>query len=205
MKIDALCVPGHKGLYAPQGCAMIIFRTSDQNDETNSFNHAFTNKNRVGDTVIEGGNGINSRDIYMPDFYPERYEAGTLAVPNIVGLLEGINWIKKTGIQNIHEHEKNLALEMINSLKNMDNIKLYLAGEQSGTFMFNIEGKDSETTAKLLNNARICVRSGFHCSPLAHDMLGTGDSGAVRISFGSFNKYSDVVYSMNTIKNICRS
>ena len=66
--IDALCLPGHKGLYGPMGSGMLI----------------------LGDrlpakTFIEGGSGVNSLDVAMPELPPERYEGGTLAVQNIAG------------------------------------------------------------------------------------------------------------------------
>ena len=65
MHIDALCLPAHKGLYGPQGLGIIIF-----------------GDNIIGRTVIEGGTGINSLELNMPDFLPEAYEAGTLSTPS---------------------------------------------------------------------------------------------------------------------------
>lgn len=64
MCIDALCAPGHKGLYGPQGTGLLAIR-----------------EGLTLATLMEGGNGINSLEPAMPDFSPERYEAGTLATP----------------------------------------------------------------------------------------------------------------------------
>ncbi len=88
-RIDALCAPGHKGLLGPQGSGFVIFSE-----------RAATLCARTK-TLIEGGNGVNSRDAFMPDFLPERYEAGTLNVPAIVGLGEGLSFVRAMGIEKI--------------------------------------------------------------------------------------------------------
>ncbi len=80
MNIDALCMPGHKGLMGPQGSGLLIF--GDNVDLT-------------ADTLIEGGSGSNSLDVRMPDELPDRFEAGTLMTPAVAGLSAGIEWIKK--------------------------------------------------------------------------------------------------------------
>lgn len=73
MKIDALCLPGHKGLCGIQGCGALCL------GEEISLS-----------TLTEGGNGINSLEADMPELSPERYETGTLPTPSIVGLLQGV-------------------------------------------------------------------------------------------------------------------
>ena len=171
--IDALCVPGHKGLYGPMGCGAMI------------CGEGFS-----GDTVIEGGGGINSLDEHMPDFLPERFEAGTLPTPAIVGLSEGIRFVRSIGADSIREHEERLCRECAVRLREMDRIKLY---SESGVILFNVENVPSPHVCKILDREGICVRGGFHCAPLAHRALGTGDNGAIRVSFGYFNSRNEVI------------
>jgi len=82
--IDALCVPGHKGLWGPQGTGMLLLR-----------------RGLVADTLMEGGSGVDSLEGDMPQSSPERYEAGTLSAPLIAGLCEGIRCVERVGIEAI--------------------------------------------------------------------------------------------------------
>ena len=83
--IDVLCMPGHKGLYGPQGTGMMIL------GEGIALKNSF----------IEGGSGVDSLSPGMTDEPPERYEAGTLAVPCIAGLLAVIEFVASVGTANI--------------------------------------------------------------------------------------------------------
>lgn len=181
MNIDILCVPGHKGLYGPQGSAMIIFNPRLKKNPAASLR-----------TIIEGGNGLNSLEDVMPDMLPEKYEAGTLATPCIAGLSEGIKFVKKEGVSSILSHEQELYSLLYENFANNERIVIYNnSSVPGGTLLFNIRGVGSSNVAQSLDKESICVRSGLHCAPLAHKTLGTSD-GAVRVSFGIFNKRKDV-------------
>lgn len=182
MNIDALCVPGHKGLYGIQGGAMMI-----------------CSKNFGGSTFIEGGGGINSLDMRMPDFLPERYEAGTLPTPCIAALNEGIRFVRSEGIDYIREKEEHLFRKANERLRNMRKIRMY---SDSAILLFNIEGVSSAQTAYELDRRGICVRSGFHCTPMCHKCLKTGDDGAVRVSFGVFNTEKEVIRFCDEVNRI---
>ena len=179
MNIDALCVPGHKALYGPQGVGAIIFGNES-----------------IGKTVIEGGTGISSLELEMPDFLPERYEGGTLATPNIIGLGEGLKWLKSIGPNKLRLHEESLYDTLKELLSYHNNIKIYEMNKYSGnTLLFNISDHSPSQVSAALNKLNIYVRSGFHCAPLAHKAMGTGEGGAVRVSFGAYNSKKDV-YSL---------
>lgn len=174
MNISALAAPGHKGLYGPQGCGVLAVR-----QETPLR------------TLLEGGGGINSRDDYMPDFMPERFEAGTLAVPAIAGLAEGVRWVRRVTPSRIHAHETALCERFYKRISRDDRVKTYKLGS-GGTLMINIDSYDSESAAAALDERYgICVRAGLHCSPMGHSRLGTPESGAVRFSFGAMNTERD--------------
>ena len=179
MNIDALCMPGHKALYGPQGVGILIF-----------------DKDHIGKTLIKGGTGISSLELDMPDFLPERYEGGTLATPNIIGLGEGLKWLKSVGTNKLRIHEESLYEALKELLSFHNNITVYEMNSYPGnTLMFNISGHSPNYVSSVLNKSDIYVRSGFHCAPLAHKTIGTGDGGAVRVSFGAYNTKKDV-YSL---------
>lgn len=175
MNISALCLPSHKGLYGPQGCGVIAL-----------------GKSITLETLIEGGNGVNSLDENMPSISPERYEAGTLPTPAIAGLCEGIRYVAARGIDSINAHESALFCEARDRLCDIKGISIYAPSYVGSTLLFNMSGISSEVLALKLDQFGICARGGFHCAALAHKTLGTPSEGALRVSFGCFNQSKDI-------------
>lgn len=175
MQIDALCVPGHKGLYGPQGSGIM----------------ALGNGSTLA-TLIEGGSGVHSQDPSMPEFSPERYEAGTLATPTLAGLCAGIRFVRERGIDQIRTQEEMLYLRLREQLLAIDGITVYAPHHVGSTLLFNIDGIPSADAAALLDRHDIYLRAGFHCAPLGHKTLGTGENGALRVGFSVFNHPNEV-------------
>lgn len=181
MNITALCMPGHKGLYGPMGCGMLI--------TSGDFNY---------ETIIEGGAGIHSLDVGMPEELPERLEAGTVALPAIAGLHAGMEWVKRLGCENINKHETMLASYFKKIASNRFGIELY---EPSGgsVISLNVVNSIPSEIGAILNRRGICVRTGYHCAPVAHKTLGTMEHGTVRIGFSYFNRFSDIDALVETL------
>ncbi len=176
---DAVCAPGHKGLYGTQGSGFVIF--ADKYRDKSSHLSPF----------VYGGNGVNSRDAFMPDFLPERFEGGTLPTPAIAALCAGIREVKRINVQNIERIENALGQRLIEGLSLIKGITVY-GNYGGGTVLFNVDAFSSEEIARRLDENGICVRSGYHCCPLGHSTLGTPQGGAVRASFSTFNTPYDV-------------
>lgn len=183
--IDALCAPGHKGLYGIQGCGFSILR-----------------QGLLPDTLIEGGSGYASLQAEMPDVLPERAEAGTLPTPAIAGLCEGVKYIRNIGIDAIHKHEQHLFTRLAERLKSLEGYHIYLDEYPGSTLMFHREGYSSEKIGQYLSRRGICVRTGYHCSALGHQALATPDGGGVRVSMGLFNRVSDIDALYSILKNM---
>lgn len=185
MNIDAYCAPGHKGLYGPQGCGFAVLGE------------------RISpDTFAEGGSGMNSLDGNMPDEPPERYEAGTLPTPAVAGLCEGIKFVRSIGIETLRHNEEKLYCRAREMLGNIEGVSLYAPQYTGSTLLFNIDGISSDITAQALDSYGICTRGGYHCSALGHKTLGTPPGGAVRISFGAFNREYNTDYLCSAIRQI---
>ena len=165
--IDVLCLPGHKGLMGPQGTGMLIL-----------------GKGVTLDTLMEGGNGMDSLRGEMSEDAPERYEAGTLQTPAIAGLRAGMEFVGSVGIEAIREHERALGVGLRDRLMEIPKVTVYAPYREGGVVLFSVAGYTSEEVGQRLDREGICVRSGFHCSALGHRTLGTPDGGAVRVSFG---------------------
>ena len=190
MEIDALCVPSHKGLYGPQGGGMILLGKGMSPE--------------MLETLVEGGNGMASREPTMPLVLPERYEVGTMPAPIIAGLCEGIRVVEKIGIDEIAEHERTLYRRMREVLLNMRGVTLYAPQYEGAVLLFNLDGIPSERVGRALAERGICVRSGYHCAALGHKTLGTPEGGAVRASFGIYNHLGEVERFCRAVEEIAK-
>ncbi len=170
---DILCAPGHKGLYGMQGSGFSLFRDDFDFEKFSP--------------LLFGGNGINSRMSDMGSTPPESFEAGTVAVPNIMALREGIRFVKRRGEANIRRHEQKICERIRAYLSSRPDVTLYSGDESAGIILFNIAGMSGSSLAAKLSEKCVCTRAGLHCAPLAHDALGTGGD-AVRLSFSAFTR-----------------
>ena len=116
----------------------------------------------VMDTLMEGGNGMHSREPFMPELSPERYEAGTLPTPAIAGLCEGIKTVKKIGVEAIGEKEKELYTALCEMLSNTKNVTVYTPFHKGSVLLFNVDDMPSEAVAAALGERQICGRGGLH-------------------------------------------
>jgi len=181
---DFICMPGHKALFGPQGTGILIC-------------------SQRSIPLIHGGSGSDSLSQSMPEYLPERLEAGTHNVCGIAGLLAGINFVHKKGTDNIFRHERRLMEIMIDELKN-EKIKLYLSDreEQCPVLSIIVDGLDCEELAYKLGERDICVRSGLHCAPFAHQSAGTDKTGTLRISFSPFLSDDHIFQAAGVLKQI---
>lgn len=176
--IDFLCIAPHKGLYAPMGIGVLIARKN------------------LPQTIIEGGTGTNSLELFQPSQLPERLESGTVNLPGILGVSAGIDYVKSKGINRLYEGELSLIKKLYKGLKNTPQVILYTPEPEKGKFApllsFNLTDEHSSKVANLLSENNIAVRGGLHCSPLAHKQLRTENTGAVRVSVASFNEKEEI-------------
>lgn len=167
--IDLLCLPGHKGLLAPQGIGILVLR-----------------QGLTLDTLIEGGNGINSLAQDMGRESPERYEGGTICTPAAVGLYAGLQFIQNYGLHTISRHHCFLWKEAASLLNSSPRIIIH-DNTPGSVLLFSIDGLQADEVGRMLDRRGFCLRTGYHCAALAHRTLNTPVGGAVRIGFGIFN------------------
>lgn len=188
MNINFLSAPAHKGLYGVQGAGFVAINSAE-----------------ILDTLIEGGNGVDSLLPQMSDLAPERYEVGTLPLPAIVGLYEGAKFVKSIGTDAIRDHERELFRYLRDGLLEIGGSTVHLPKFEGNTLSFNTNNHSAEAVCRALDDANICVRGGFHCTALAHKALKTDNTGTVRVSFCIFNRKSDIDKLLSAINNfICK-
>lgn len=192
--IDALCFTGHKGLLGPQGIGGIIL--------TKEMAQTLT-------PLIAGGTGSFSHLETMPTHMPDAFEAGTLNLPGIIGLNEGLAYIESQGMENIHNHELALTQSFLEGLQSIDGINI--VGKQNiqdrtAVVSITIDGMDPASIAyELESNYHIMTRVGLHCAPRAHQTLETYPEGTVRFSFGYANTHNDVETALSALHRIVKN
>ena len=192
--IDALCFTGHKGLLGPQGIGGIIL--------TKEMAQTLT-------PLIAGGTGSFSHLETLPTHMPDAFESGTLNLPGIIGLNEGLAYIESQGIENIHNHELVLTESFLEGLQSIDGINIVgkkNIQDRTAVVSITIDGMDpANITYELESTYHIMTRVGLHCAPRAHQTLGTYPEGTVRFSFGYANTLKDVESALSALNTIVKS
>ena len=195
MQIDALAFTGHKGLLGPQGIGGFLLKQDMV---------------PLIEPLISGGTGSISHTEDIPKFMPDRFEAGTLNLPGIIGLHAGITWLENTGMDAIREHELSLTRRFLDGLAAIDpdSRRLRIAGRsdctmRTGVVSIQTLAKDPARIAFQLDDTYgIMTRVGLHCAPSAHQTLGTFPTGTIRFSFGWNNTEAEVDLALNALKEI---
>lgn len=189
--IDFLAFAGHKGLFGLQGTGGLVIGTRIK-------------KLRPW---REGGTGFDSKSETQPVNWPEAYESGTPNVFGIISMGAGLNFIQERGLDEIARIEFEQVKMIWEELSQYENIVLYGPPPNEsrvGVLSFNIQGWDPEDIGKMLNqNYGIQVRTGLHCSPLAHKKLGTYPEGTIRLSPGIFSTKKDINHFLKAMDIIC--
>lgn len=183
LRASYIALPGHKGLLGPQGTGLLLCADTPE-------------------PLLMGGTGNLSKSLEMPTYLPERMEAGTQNMHGIAGLLEGIRFVKRTGLSQILSHERHLVSTLHGGIKDLVQTFYDTKGIQAGVLSFRAAGFDSENLASMLADRGFAVRAGLHCAPLAHRSAGTSAKGTVRVSFSIFNSEADVIVFTENLKEI---
>ena len=181
-----IAMPGHKGLYGPQGTGLLLC-------------------GGAAEPLLEGGTGSVSLRQEMPDFLPDRLEAGTHNIAGIAGLLEGLRFVEKQGVQSIGSHEQALTVQMGESLAQLPGVEVFRSkdpSQQAGVLSFRVSGMDCEELGEALGRRDIALRSGLHCAPLAHRTAGTLETGTVRASVSAFNVPQEIPRFVRELRQI---
>ena len=168
-----IAMPGHKGLYGPQGTGLLLCGCEPA-------------------PLLRGGTGSQSLLQEMPAELPDRLEAGTHNMPGIAGLLEGLRFVQRQGVARIADYEGELGRYAAQRLADIPGVEVFSGPEQTGVVSFRVLGWDCEELGEALASRGIALRAGLHCAPLAHRTAGTLETGTVRFSPSVFNRRQEV-------------
>ena len=196
MHIDALAFTGHKGLMGPQGIGGFLVSGDMAAQLT---------------PLLSGGTGSASHSEQVPELMPDRFEPGTMNLPGIVGLHQGLLWLEETGLDKIRAHELELTQQFLTGLRPLEEEGLLrivgrpdIEGRTGVVSIQTTRVELAQTAFALDMDFGIMVRVGMHCAPSAHKTLGTYPLGTIRFSFGWWNTPEHVEAALNALRQICR-
>ncbi len=181
--VDILCFAGHKGLNGIMGSGGLVF-----------------NKKTQILPVFSGGSGTETFNA-IPSAYPEKLESGTMNLPAICSLYEGVIYTR----QNLNFFRKSLYSLSENTIKLLSTLPLKIYSKPNTAGIVAVESKkiDSVNLCSMLSEKYdIATRGGFHCAPLVHKFLGTADNGLLRISLSPHNTCFEVKKLYYSLKEI---
>ena len=115
---------------------------------------------------------------------PARFEAGTSAIAEVIGLGAAIDWLSDIGMDNVRAHEIELTGHALERLGELDDITIHgpRDAERRGALVsFALKGVHPHDVSEILGRRGVCVRAGHHCAqPL---MQRLGESATTRASF----------------------
>ncbi len=175
---DFYAFTGHK-LYGPTGIGVLWARLEHQ-ERMPPF--------------LGGGDMISSvtfeRSEWAPP--PAKFEAGTPAIVEAVGLHAAIDYVSALGMAAIETHERDLVDHAMRRLTDIEGLSLLgRAQDRGGVFAFTLDNAHAHDLATLLDRAGIAVRAGRHCAEPLHTRFGV-EGGTVRASFGLYTTQGEI-------------
>ena len=194
LHIDALAFTGHKGLLGPQGIGGFVLRE-----------HMVT---KLAPLIV-GGTGSLSHTESTPRFMPDKFEAGTLNLPGIMGLAAGVRWLNQRGMASLRAHELALTEQLLTGLLDLEQQgMLRIVGrrdivQRTSVVSIAATKQDLAVVAHRLNEEYgIATRVGLHCAPNAHKTLQTYPTGTLRFSMGWHNNEEDIGAALKALREV---
>jgi cysteine desulfurase/selenocysteine lyase len=153
----------------------------------------------------QGGGSMIDRVTFAETTYapvPTRFEAGTPAIIEAIGLHAAIDYIDAVGLDALHAHEAALVGEAREALRSINAITLYGPDDAAGIVSFSIEGVHPHDLGTILDESGVAIRAGHHCAQPLMDYLSI--PATARASFGLYNDKGDVQALMAGIERTLR-
>ena len=184
--ISMLALAGHKALCGIMGSGVLIL---DDNVDVCP--------------LVFGGTGSESFNLNQPSCYPEKLESGTLNLPAIASLYEGVKFVSKNLVNFGNQLIRSTKI-ILDGLEEM-NIPCFSRPNPAGICSFKINGIPSNEVADVLNKEYdVAVRGGLHCAPLTHEFLNTESEGLVRASLAVQNTSNEIKYFLSAVNKIAK-
>ncbi len=188
---DLVAFTGHKGMLGPQGVGGLWVRPGVEVEP-----------------LLRGGTGGDSRMAGMPEALPDRLEAGTLPGPALAGLEAGVRHLLDEGVEQVHRRVAPLKQRLREGLEGLGGVRVLSPEAPEGAAIVTVVSRaldPARLAERLDREGGVQVRSGLHCAPGTHDLLGTSDTGAVRFSLGWGSTPADVDAALAAMEALAAS
>jgi cysteine desulfurase/selenocysteine lyase len=141
----------------------------------------------------QGGGSMIDRVTFARTTYapaPQRFEAGTPAIVEAIGLAAACDYVAATGLDAIHAHESALVRQLRDALRPMNDVTLFGPDDSAGIVSFALRGVHPHDLGTILDEENVAIRAGHHCAQPLMDVLGV--PATARASFGLYSDPSDV-------------
>ncbi len=188
LSADIVALTGHKGLRGPSGTGGLWVAPHIELEQT-----------------FVGGSGIKGELELHPAEMPTRLEAGTPNVPAIAGLIVALRWLESEG-REFHRKERELTRLLYHELRRIPGARLFDDFQDAdglGIASFAIEGCDvGETGLVLAERFNVMCRTGCHCAPLIHKVIGSEKDGTIRFSLSGFNTEEEILKAVDAVRQV---
>lgn len=141
----------------------------------------------------QGGGSMIDRVTFERTTYapaPTRFEAGTPAIVEALGLAVAIDYVDAVGLERIAAHEATLVAETRERLSRINTIRLFGPETSAGILSFAMDGVHPHDIGTILDEIGVAIRAGHHCAqPLMRHL---GVEATARASFGIYSDQSDI-------------
>ena len=122
---------------------------------------------------------------------PEKFEAGTPAIAQAIGLAEAIRYLENIGMKKVFVHGQKLTKYAQEQLSQIEGIEIFGPEENRGSMIaFNVKGIHPHDVSEILNQKGVAVRAGNHCTMPLHNRFEL--QGSTRASFYIYNTEEDI-------------
>jgi cysteine desulfurase/selenocysteine lyase len=124
---------------------------------------------------------------------PARFEAGTPAIAQAIGMASALRWLDGLGMDAVREHERQITDYTLEQLAEVPGLRVFgppRGAERIGPVSFELEGVHAHDVSEILDRHGVAVRAGHHCAQILMDRLGV--SATARASFGVYTTPEEI-------------
>lgn len=188
LEVDFLAFSGHK-MCGPTGIG-VLYGRKELLDSMPPF--------------LGGGDMIKRVELrsFIPNTIPYKFEAGTPAIAEAIGLGAAVDYLQGIGLQSIAAHERTVISYALERLEEIPGVTVYgpKAEHKGGVASFTLEGVHAHDIAQILDREGVAVRAGHHCAMPLHDKLHL--TATARASFYLYNSVEEVDRLVNAIYKV---
>jgi cysteine desulfurase / selenocysteine lyase len=194
LQADMYLFSGHK-VYGPTGIGILWGRK----DVLKKIPPALGGGEMIQDVGLE-------KSTYLEP--PHRFEAGTPAVTQAIGLAEALQWLSGQDIRGMHEHLRRLTARIMEGLASLDK-RVRMLGPETGMerlplVSFVVEGIHPHDICQVMNDRHgVALRGGFHCAQPLHTLWKL--EGSTRVSLAAYNNDHDVDAFLNGMEDCLKT